>query len=158
MFFEDFSIDYLVASSGRTITESDVGEFARLTGDFGALHMSEELARQSPFGRRIAHGALIFSISIGLTVGSGVLDESLVAFYGIDGMHFTRPVFIGDTVTVEKRVRALAGKGRGRGLVTFHTRVLNQDRKLVLVYRDSLLLKTKGEAGLSSGGDVSPTP
>ncbi len=147
MFFEDFTIGHIVTSPGRTITAADIDQFARLTGDFGELHTNEERAKQSPFGQRIAHGALIFSISIGLTVSSGVLNESLVAFYGVDAMHFTKPVFIGDTVTVEKRVRALAGKGHGRGLVTFHTRVLKQDGGLVLVYRDSLLIKTRMEPG-----------
>ncbi len=147
MFFEDFTLDYVFDSPGRTIAEGDIMEFARLTGDFSEIHTNDDRAKESPFGRRIAHGALVFSISIGITVSSGLVDDSLVAFYGVDGLRFTRPVFIGDAVTVQKRVHALEVKGQGRGMVTFRTRVLNQDGRPVLVYRDSLLLRTRDQPG-----------
>jgi acyl dehydratase len=117
--------------------------FAELSGDHSEIHMNAESAKANSFGARIAHGALIFSISIGLTTQSGLLDESLIAFYGVEGLRFTKPVFIGDTVTVQKRVEALDDKGAGRGLVTFDTRVLNQHAALVLRYRDSLLVKKR---------------
>lgn len=157
MYFEDFPIDSVTVSIGRTITESDTMDFARLTGDFSGLHTDETRAKQSAFGGRIAHGALVFGISIGLAVRSGLLDESLIAFYGVDGLRFVRPVHIGDTVTVQKRVEALAPKGPGRGLVTFHTRVLNQHGHLVLIYRDSLLLKTRSVPDPIADGDPAPT-
>ncbi|MDQ3010538.1 MAG: dehydratase, partial [Acidobacteriota bacterium] len=62
-FFEDYELNDTVISRTRTITEADIVNFAGLSGDFHELHMSEEFARNGPFGRRIAHGALIFSIS-----------------------------------------------------------------------------------------------
>lgn len=67
-FFDDYKLDNTVTSRTRTITEADIVNFAGLSGDFHELHMSEEFAKREPFGRRITHGALIFSISTGLTM------------------------------------------------------------------------------------------
>jgi acyl dehydratase len=141
VFYDDFTLGATFVSPDRTITESDIALFAGLSGDHSEIHMDAERAKAGPFGARIAHGALIFSISIGLTTQSGLLDGSLIAFYGVEGLRFTKPVFIGDTVAVRKRVAALDDKGPGRGLVTFDTRVLNQQAAVVLRYRDSLLVK-----------------
>src|SRR5580700_8978709 len=104
MYFEDYTIDEVRTSRGRTITESDVVNFAGLSGDFVELHMNEEYARNGPFGRRIAHGALIFSISTGLMVNLPGEQEAIIAFYGVDKLRFIAPVFIGDTIHVSRRV------------------------------------------------------
>jgi len=58
--FEDFLQDQVSTSRGRTVTETDIVNFAGLSGDFVELHMNEVYAAQGPFGKRIAHGALIF--------------------------------------------------------------------------------------------------
>jgi acyl dehydratase len=117
--------------------------FAALSGDYSEIHTNVEAARNGPAGARIAHGALIFSISLGLTTQLAIVDESLIALHGIEGMRFTKPVFIGDTIQVHKRVTAAEDKGNGRGIVTFDTRALNQHGAMVLRYRDSLVLKTR---------------
>jgi len=142
-YFEDFPLDNISVSRGRTITESDVVAFAGLSGDFIELHTNEEYARRSPFGRRIAHGALIFSVSTGLATQMGQMTDTVLAFYGLDKLRFTKPVFIGDTVRVEKRVIEKQEKGEGRGVVTFETKVLNQHDETVLVYQDKVLVKRK---------------
>lgn len=64
-YFEDYVMGETSVSGTRTITEADIVNFAGRSGDFHELHMSEEFAKKGPFGKRIAHGALIFSISIG---------------------------------------------------------------------------------------------
>ncbi len=141
LYFEDFPVGRVAISRGRTVTEADIVAFAGLSGDFIELHTNEEFARQSPFGRRIAHGALIFSISTGLMTQMGEINDTVLAFYGVDRLRFTAPVFIGDTIHVTKRVAASERKGAGRGVVTFETSVLNQRDEPVLVYTDKLLLK-----------------
>lgn len=143
LYFEDFVIDSTTASRGRTVTETDIVNFAGLSGDFVELHMNEELAQKGPFGRRIAHGALVFSISTGLMVQMNQIQDTVVAFYGVDKLRFTRPVFIGDTIHVVKKVIAREEKPGGRGLVTFETKVLNQNDEPVLVYQDKLLVKAR---------------
>jgi len=141
-FFEDYQLDEITASRTRTITEADIVNFAGLSGDFHELHMSEEFAKRGPFGRRIAHGALIFSISTGLTIQMGGTDN-IIAFYGVDKLRFTHPTFIGDTIQVTKKVIALEPKGDERGVVAFETTVLNQHDQPVVVYQDRVLLRRK---------------
>ncbi|HKW96233.1 MAG TPA: MaoC/PaaZ C-terminal domain-containing protein [Bryobacteraceae bacterium] len=142
-YFEDFEVGTVIETRGRTITEADVVNFAGLSGDFIELHTNEEYARQTPFGRRIAHGALVFSISIGLMTQMNLVNDTVLAFYGVDKMRFTRPVFIGDTVRVSKRVIEVRAKDDSRGVVTFETTVTNQNNHLVLLYKDQLLVKRK---------------
>jgi 3-hydroxybutyryl-CoA dehydratase len=142
-YFEDFQIGSVFETRGRTITEADIVNFAGLSGDFIELHTNEEYARQTPFGRRIAHGALVFSISTGLTTQMNLVNDTVLAFYGIDKLRFTNPVFAGDTVRVTKRVTELRAKDEGRGVVTFETSVIKQNGEPVIVYVDKLLVKRK---------------
>ena len=59
LYFEDLDSTADMTTRGRTITEADIVTFAGLTGDFIELHTNEEFAKQTKFGRRVAHGALI---------------------------------------------------------------------------------------------------
>jgi acyl dehydratase len=142
-YFEDFALDSVSTSRTRTVTEADIVNFAGLSGDFIELHVSEAYAAKGPFGKRIAHGALVFSISTGLTVQTIKIDDTVIAFYGMDKLRFTRPVFIGDTIHVVKKVIAKEQKGADRGVVTFETTVLNQNGETVIVYTDKLLVKAR---------------
>ncbi len=142
-YFEDFSVGQVLTSRGRTITEADIVNFAGLSGDFVELHVNEVYARRTPFGRRIAHGALIFSVSTGLFTQMNLINDTVLAFYGIDKLRFTKPVFAGDTVRASKRVLDKQEKDATRGVVTFETTVLNQNDEPVIVYQDKLLLKRK---------------
>ena len=144
LYFEDFAVGRESVTRGRTITEADVVNFAGLSGDFIELHVNEEFAKASPFGRRIAHGALVFSVATGLMTQMGEIGDTVIAFYGIDKLRFTKPVFIGDTIHATKKVTAAEEKGPGRGLVTFDTAVWNQRGEAVLVYSDKLMLKARG--------------
>jgi 3-hydroxybutyryl-CoA dehydratase len=144
LYFEDFESSAEIATKGRTITEADLVMFAGLTGDFVELHTNEEFAKETAFGRRIAHGAFVFSVSIGLSTRTNVLDDTLIAFAGVDKLRFVAPVFIGDTVHVTKRVSERKELAAELGTVTFETRVLNQRNELVLVYFDKMLLKRRG--------------
>jgi acyl dehydratase len=143
MYFEDFESAPDLVTRGRTVTEADVMTFAGLTGDFVELHTNEEFAKQTPFGRRIAHGALLFSISIGLATRTNVLDDTLLAFAGVDKLRFVAPVFIGDTIHATKRMAERKELGPDKGTITFETRVLNQRGELVLTYFDRMLLRRR---------------
>jgi len=89
----------------KTVSESDIYLFAGITGDFAPHHVNEEYMRASPFGQRIAHGALLVgfmattsTLMIARCVEKGI-DETPVSL-GFDRVRFVQPVFIGDTVTV----------------------------------------------------------
>ena len=143
LYFEDFSVGHKTVTRSRTVTEADIVGFAGLSGDFVELHVSEEFAKNGPFGRRIAHGLLVLSMSSGLTVQLGNTTDTVIAFYGIDKLRFTKPTFIGDTIHVEKEVIAAEKKGPGRGVITFQTSVLNQNNEPVVVYTDKLMVKAR---------------
>ena len=103
--------------------------------------MNEEYARSGPFGRRIAHGALIFSISTGMLVQMVPDQSPIVAFYGVDKLRFTAPVFIGDTIHITRRVVEKRPKEDRRGVIVQEIMALNQDGKTVLVYTALLMVK-----------------
>ena len=140
MFFDDFTMGATFLTDGRTITEADIAAFALLSGDFNPIHMDAEYAKASQFGQRIAHGLLVLSISSGLTVKSGLTSDSVIAFYGIDKLRFTKPVFVGDTIKVKSRVVELSSK-ETKGVVVFETRVFKQNGEEVLIFTKSMLLK-----------------
>src|SRR3954467_77064 len=95
-YFEEFELQESRETGGRTITETDVVIHAGQTGDFYPHHMDAEWCKTQPFGQRIAHGTLIFSVAVGMTAG----DINPRAFsYGYDRLRFVKPVFIGDTIT-----------------------------------------------------------
>lgn len=143
MYFEDYAVGDVSKTRTRTVTEADIVNFAGLSGDFVELHVSEEYAKNGPFGRRIAHGLLTLSIASGLMVQAEPQQETIIAFYGIDKLRFLKPVFIGDTITVTKKVVDLKRKD-DRGVVGFETTVLNQDNGPVLVFFDKLMVKVRG--------------
>jgi 3-hydroxybutyryl-CoA dehydratase len=142
-FFEDLQIGDVHTTRGRTITEADVINFAGISGDFFELHTNEEFAKTTPYGRRVVHGALVFSIATGLMVQMNLLTDTLIAFYGIGKLRFSKPVFIGDTIHVVKKITETLARGAERGVVTFATTVFNQRKEPVLIYSDKLVVRRK---------------
>lgn len=125
-------------SRGRTITETDIVQFAGLTGDWFPLHTDREYAAQTAYGARIAHGLLVLSVAAGLVP---LPPESIVALYGMDRVRFTRPVFIGDTIHVEVRVARKDARGPDRGLLTIVLDVRNQRGETVAMTHSKLLVR-----------------
>ncbi len=132
MYFEDFQEGAEFLTPGRTITETDIVNFAGVSGDFTSIHMDETVAKSSRFGTRIAHGLLTLSAVSGFWWKLGITDH-VVAFYGIDKLRFTRPVRPGDTIRA--RIRVVGKEKReGFGLVTLLHEVFNQEGETVLVF------------------------
>lgn len=140
-YFEDYTIDHKRATTGRTITETDIVIHAGQTGDFFPHHMDEEWCKTQPFKRRIAHGTLIFSVAIGMT--ADVINEVSMT-YGYDRLRFIRPVFIGDTIRVSVTIKEKKEhKKPGHGLVTELVEVFNQQQETVMVCEHLLLVQKK---------------
>ena len=142
-YYEDFEVGQQHVTRGRTLTEADIGLFAGLTGDHVELHTNEEYARQTPFGSRVAHGLLTLGISSGLVTQMNLVNDTVLAFYGIDKLRFTKPVFPGDTIHVKKRVVDVLSKSTEAGVGTVETNVFNQREELVLIYRDKLMIRRR---------------
>jgi acyl dehydratase len=114
-------------SRGRTVTETDVVQFMMLTGNWVEIHSNVEFAKDTPFGQRLVQGSLVLAMSQGLfTTG-----RSVAAFYGLDKLRFTKPVFIGDTIKVECILLSKADKNEQFGLATWEMRVSNQHGDVV---------------------------
>lgn len=142
-YYEDFEIGEEAITAGRTITEADIVNFAGITGDWNEIHTNKELAERGPFGQRIAHGALIFSIATGLSVRLGQTADTVIAFYGLDRLRFVKPTFIGDTIHVRQRVEEKAEKDERAGLVTMLNEVINQRDEVAVSYIAKVLLKRR---------------
>ncbi|RWH78709.1 MAG: dehydratase [Mesorhizobium sp.] len=132
VYFEDYQIGSSRMTSGRTITETDFVVHAGHTGDFFPHHMDAEFMKTTPFGQRIAHGTLVFSVGVGLT--ASVINP--VAFsYGYDRLRFIKPVFIGDTIKTRTTISAREDdpKRPDSGRVIERCEVINQHGDVVLV-------------------------
>lgn len=128
--FDDVQVGDRWISLGRTITETDLVNFAGLTGDYDPLHVDHEFARLTPFGRRIAHGLLGLSLVAGL--GSHSPWMQTAAFLRIVEWKFQKPMFIGDTVHVETEVvEKQRSKGRRRGTIVWQRSLVNQAGEIV---------------------------
>ena len=136
-YFEDFTAGEIAVTRARTITETDIVNFAALTGDWYPLHTDIEYAKKGPFGERIAHGLLILSIANGLMP---LYDMARVAFYGMDKVRFTAPTKIGDTIHVELEVVEKQDKGDIGGVITLKEYVKNQRGENVALSTKKVLI------------------
>lgn len=130
-YFEDYEIGSSRTTLGRTITETDFVVHAGHTGDFFPHHMDAEFAKTLPFGQRIAHGTMVFSIGVGLTA---TLINPVAFSYGYDRLRFIRPVFIGDTIKTRVTISAKEDdpKRKDAGRVVERCEVINQKGEVVL--------------------------
>ncbi len=125
LYFEDFAIGDRFRSPARTLTDAHFLFFAGLTGDNHPIHYDDEYGKRTRFGRRLAHGLLLTSLTaVGASTLAPLIEESIVAFVE-QSTRFIAPAFIGDTVAPEHEIVALERK-RAAGLVTLHVTLTNQ--------------------------------
>ncbi|MBK6324770.1 MAG: dehydratase [Chloroflexi bacterium] len=144
LYFEDFEIGQIMETAARTITETDVVNFAGLSGDFNRIHTDAVYAAQDTFGQRVAHGLLVQSIATGLAVQSGIIEGTVIAFRELS-CKFSLPVFFGDTIHVKIEITdTKAFRRLGGGNITMKYSVMNQDDKIVQRGDWVMLIKSKG--------------
>ena len=130
LYFDDVEVGQEWESSGRTVTEADVVNFAGVSGDFNPIHMDHEYAKTTPYRRPIAHGLLVFAIGSGLGVNCPPMRT--VAFIQVREWNFKAPLFIGDTIRLRSRLLEKNVRGRGRrGELVWYRGLINQDGKIV---------------------------
>ena len=144
--FEDLRIGDSLLTHRRTVGEADVVAFGGISGDYFYMHFDEIAAKDSPFGKRIAHGYFVLSAAAGLFVSPA--PGPVLANYGLDTLRFVKPVGIGDTIrarlTCKRKIdrnKKDAG-GQGQGVVAWDVEVTNQLGELVASY-DILTLVAK---------------
>ena len=143
LYLEDFEVGKEYLSPARTVTEADVVNFAGLSGDFNPMHVDEEFAKQGHFGTRIAHGALGFIISTGLSNQMGIYEGTTIAFMECT-VKYTAPLLIGDTIHVAVTpTEARRSSKPGRGILKQSLRLVKQDGTTVMESEQVLMMKSR---------------
>ncbi len=142
-FFEEFAPGQQIVTAGRTITETDIINFAGLSGDYNRIHTDAVYAAEWLFGERVAHGLLILAIAVGLAVQTGMVEDTVLAFRELD-WKFSRPVMIGDTIHVVLEVTETKALPRlGGGNVLMKAQVVNQKGEVAHRGNWTMLVKSK---------------
>jgi 3-hydroxybutyryl-CoA dehydratase len=129
--FEDFTVGDRFESPSKTLTDAHFMFFAGMTGDAHPLHYDDEYAKATRFGRRLAHGLLLTSLTaVGASTLAPLIEASIVAFVE-QTTRFTAPAFIGDTIKPRHEVAGLDRK-RSAGLLTLRVTLTNQRGDVVL--------------------------
>lgn len=119
--FDEIEVGSKFISRARTITETDVVQFAALTADWNPIHTDAAYAAGTMFGERVAHGMLLLSYSIGL-----VPNDRIIALRRLKNVVFKKPVFFGDTIRVEGTVVGTRPMDGDVGMVSGRWRIVNQ--------------------------------
>jgi acyl dehydratase len=146
-YFEDFEVGDEIATPARTVTQTDIVNFACLSGDFNEIHTNFEYCKTTPFGEPIAHGPLIYAIMGGLQYASGINDGTLLALLQIDNWRMLNPVKHGDTIHMRSRVVEKKETSKpDRGVVTFQRQCIKQDGTVAQEMRASLMYRRRPKA------------
>ncbi len=157
LYFDDVEIGQEWKSLGRTITETDIVNFAGLSGDFNPIHIDHHFAQATPFRRPIAHGLLVFSVGSGL--GLYAPPMRTLAILSIRDWNFRDPVFPGDTIHVISKVIDKQVRGRGRrGEITWQRQVFNQEGKIVMEGVTQTLVEGRGTRPASNDKEEKAPP
>jgi acyl dehydratase len=140
--FEEYELNSVRETVGRTITEADFVIHAGHSGDFFPHHMDAEWCKTQPFGQRIAHGTMTFTIGIGLTAS---LVNPAAFTYGYERLRFPKPVHIGDTIHTRITIASKEPdpKRPQYGRVVEKIEVVNQRGETVLACEHILLVEKK---------------
>ena len=115
-----------IATISKTVSDKDVKQFAKLVGDENPIHIDDEFAKKTQFGKRIAHGMLgasLISAVLGMKLpGPGVI-------YLSQFLQFTAPIFIGDKITAQVIVVKIR---EDKPIITMETNCINQNDEIVI--------------------------
>ena len=109
-----------------TITESMVNNFANISGDFSPIHVDEEYAKSTSFGKRVAHGMLLASF---LSRVDGMYLPGKHALYFSQNLEFHNPCFINDKIKISSIV---IDKSESTKILKIQSKITNQNDKLLL--------------------------
>ena len=146
--YEDLNIGDSLLTHRRTVGEADIVAFGGISGDYFYMHFDEIAAKESPFGKRIAHGYFVLSAAAGLFVSPA--PGPVLANYGLDTLRFIKPVGIGDTIRARLTCKRKTDRqkkdanGVGQGVVAWDVEVTNQLDELVASYDILTLVAKRG--------------
>ena len=146
-FFEDFEVgDVYQHPLGRTVTTTDNIWFTLLTQNTAPIHFDQHYAAQTEFGKPLVDS----TFTLALVTGQSVIDisQNVFANLGWDEVRLPNPVFEGDTIYSQSEVlEKRASRSRPDvGIVTVKTTGYNQDGKIVITFKRSLMVYKRGQA------------
>jgi oxepin-CoA hydrolase/3-oxo-5,6-dehydrosuberyl-CoA semialdehyde dehydrogenase len=135
-YFEELNVGDTLITHKRTVTETDVVNFAGISGDNFYAHMDETSLEGSIFERRVAHGYFVISAAAGLFVDPK--KGPVLANYGLDNLRFIQPVYPKDTIQVHLTCMRKTKKDKregqvDQGVVEWYVEVKNQRNEIVAV-------------------------
>jgi acyl dehydratase len=146
LYFEDVEVGFRFETPSRTVTETDLVNFAGVSGDFNPLHTDEQFAAKTIYGGRIAHGALVLALATGLRQRVGLFDGTLMGLLEIRTWRFHAPVRIGDTIRVVNEILELRETSKpDRGVMLQRVEVSNQDSEVVAAGEFVMLLRRRAD-------------
>lgn len=129
MFYKQLNVGDEFSSPSKTITDAHFLFFSGLTGDSHPVHYDTEYARKTRFGKPVAHGLLLASMT---ALGASAISNRIEGFILIEqGCRFIQPIFVGDTIYPCHKVTKLWCEG-SRNFVRFTTTITNQHGETVL--------------------------
>src|SRR5262245_36059250 len=148
LFAEDLVVGQTFAGRTRTIDDEQFRSFARLTGDDHPIHYEEAFAAKTRFGRRVAHGLLLMSMTaLGATDMSRRLRDAMVALTE-QRCRFLKPVFVGDVVTSQFKIVAVHHKpGSDTARVHLSAQLFDVAGNMILDGEHAYLLRWRESAG-----------
>src|SRR4051812_25014718 len=149
-YFEDFEIGQEMVTPARTVTSTDIVNFACLSGDFNEVHTNFEYCKTTPFGEPVAHGPLIYAIMGGLQYASGMNDGTLLALLQIDKWRMLAPVKHGDTIFMRSTVLSKKETSKtDRGIVVFQRECIKQDGSKVQEMEATLMYRRRSQPSIA---------
>lgn len=140
-YYEDFEVgDSAETPMARTISEADVYTQAGLAGSYNPIHTDSEYMADTDYGARIVQNTLLMTIASGLRRRLP-WDPETVAAYGREGVRFTEPVFIDDTVRLESEVVDKRERDEDGGIVTFEEDLYKQTGELAFTGETLVLVR-----------------
>jgi acyl dehydratase len=144
-FYEDLAVGTRMRhANGRTLTEADNVLFCALTMNPQPLHLNEDFARKTEFGKRVVNGLLTMSLAVGLTVPD-LTEGTIVANLSYERVAHPHPMFHGDTLYVETEVLEMR-ESRSRpdcGIVRFKHVGRNQEGTTVVEIERTALVRKR---------------
>ncbi len=142
LYYEDVEVGFTIKTGGMTLTEAHIIQFAGLSGDFFALHMDDDFARELGFPRRVAHGLL------GLILLDGLKNRAEHQFASIASLswhwNFRKPLFAGDRIVGNITVAAkrLTSKP-GRAILALALTLSNGEGEVVQDGTNLLMVRSR---------------
>lgn len=155
IFADDLTVGQTFSGEARGIGDDQFKAFADMTGDDHPIHYDDAYAAKTRFGKRLAHGLLVMSMTaLGATPMSRRMEDAMVAFVE-QGTRFLKPVFVGDRLTSRFEVASIDPKpARGAALVRFNVSLTNNRNEIVLEGHHTYLLLLRSSRDARGRSDV----